>query len=109
MTNIELVSVNSLKDIATKNSAVMMAFGLNIDDMNLIKEFVELQAKSYLLTSNKAKAQLTESVVYNLPGCKLIVNRFMINQKGKMVVATVYESSCNNSCYPNNGKVAAKK
>ena len=107
MKNIELVCVNNLKDIAVKNYEMMMAFGLNITDIDLLKEFVELQAKSYLLTSNKAKAQLQETAIYKLPGCDMLVSRYTIGQKEKLFVATIYDSGCNN-CYPN-AKVAAKK
>ena len=107
MKTLELVCINSLKDIATKNFEAMMAFELGIDDIELLNEYALLQAKAYMLTSNKGIAQLQETTTYNLPGCKMIVYRFIVSKKEKLFVATVYDSGCNNSCYPN-GKIAKK-
>ena len=108
MKTLELVCVNGLKDIATKNFEAMMAFELGIDDLELLNEYALLQAKAYMLTTNKGIAQLQETSKYNLPGgCTMIVYRFTINQKEKLFVATIYDSGCNN-CYPN-AKVTAKK
>lgn len=108
-TYIEIVSVSSLKDIATRSFEKAMSFNINLTDDELIEEFVTLQVKGAVLACDAVIANIQEIGIYNLPGCKMITIRVIANKKEKLYVATVVKTNgCDNCCYPNN-KVAAKK
>ena len=92
-TFVEIVSVTSLKDIATRNFEKAMSFDINLTDEELIEEFVTLQVKSAVLACDGAIANIQEIGTYNLPVCKMITIRVITNKKEKLFVATVVKKS----------------
>ena len=103
MTNIEITSFKSLRDIATRSFSAVMHFGIKLQDDELINEFITLQIRSYILATEGKVAKIQESCSYNL-GAKVNIYRVVIDNKESLFAATVVKNSGDA-----NAKVAAKK
>lgn len=103
MTNIELVAVENLKSMATRNFIYESSYKIKNEDDTQIEEYILLQVRSIILGCEQTVAKINNWAIYNMPTFKMYVFHVMANNKERLFVASVFK----NADVPN-GKLAKK-
>ena len=103
MTRIEIVCVENLKSLATRNFIYEASHSIKTADDEQIAEYVELQLRSIILGCESVIAKIHSYAIYSFAGVDMRVYHVIAGNKERLFVVSVFK----NIDMPN-GKLAKK-